>query len=388
LKSLKILHTSDWHFGVESWSQTVPTDRTPEICSALDKLLEISEREGVDLFLITGDVFHSRTSPSIDVMRRVLGYLIRMAKLAPVVVLMGNHDWKGMILLGKFLREATSVASNVVVPGFEPVEVEARRGQKVKILPFPYLDKELGVEERVFAEGEKRIYEFVEAKLREYRETPRGEFTVFLGHFTLRGLEPPGMEMGREIIIPRELLPTSVDYIALGHIHELRKVEERGLPLTFYAGSPIRLDFSEEKDRKGAVLVTLRSDGDHTYEILDTSPKSLKTLVFEKLDYRALEQLERMCAIFDGYVRVQYFEDPKDLALEVLNRLRGKVVKVEMVQRKNRQGVFTIGESLEEEIHPTSLMDLYREFVQEKYGEQANDLVRLLGEILREVEEG
>lgn len=385
LKTLKILHTSDWHFGIESWSQTVPTDRTPEICSILNKILEVSEREEVDLFLITGDVFHSRTNPGVDTIRHVLGYLTKMAKIAPVVVLLGNHDWKGMIPLGRFLKETTPVSSNVVVLGIDPVEVEARRGQKVRILPLPYLDKGLGLEDRVFAEGERRINEFVEEKLREYRETSRGEFTVFMGHFTLRGLEPPGMETGREIIVPRELLPTSVDYIALGHIHELRRVEERGLPLTFYAGSLIRLDFSEEKDRKGAVLVTLRSNGDHTYEILDTSPKPLKTFVFERLDYKALELLERTCGVFDGYVRVQYLEDPKGLALELLNRLRGKVVKVEMV-RKRRQELASIGEG-SEELRPTNLMDLYKEFVREKYGEQANDLVNLVGEMLKEVEE-
>ncbi|WP_231556008.1 metallophosphoesterase [Thermotoga neapolitana] len=94
MEELKILHTADWHFGLTSWSSSKPRDRRAEINEALDRVIEEARKEGVDLFLVAGDLLHNRSNPGVTAMKDVMEYLKKMLQIAPVVVLLGNHDWR------------------------------------------------------------------------------------------------------------------------------------------------------------------------------------------------------------------------------------------------------------------------------------------------------
>ena len=50
---MKILHTSDWHIG----KRLLNRERLDEQREVLDEMIEICEREGVELVLVAGDVF-------------------------------------------------------------------------------------------------------------------------------------------------------------------------------------------------------------------------------------------------------------------------------------------------------------------------------------------
>ena len=52
---MKILHTSDWHLGHVLYGH----DRTDEQQDMLDQMVEIAEETKPDLFLVSGDVYHT-----------------------------------------------------------------------------------------------------------------------------------------------------------------------------------------------------------------------------------------------------------------------------------------------------------------------------------------
>ncbi|MCD6552028.1 MAG: exonuclease SbcCD subunit D [Thermotoga sp.] len=375
MKELKLLHTSDWHFGITSWNSSKPVDRRVEIKKALDRVIEEAEREDVDLFLVTGDLLHNRSNPGVLAVNEAMEYLRKMLKIAPVVVLLGNHDWRGLKAFGDLLQVLSS--DLVFLRHYEPVDVVAKRGQKVRILPFPYPEESEGLEAKISKGKDFSLY--LESKLSKLREAGKEDFAVFMGHFTVEGLEPyVSVEQGREIVINRNLIPSFVDYVALGHLHGFRVVQEQ--PLMVYSGSPIRLDFGEEGDEKGAVLVVVKRGSEPDYRRIDTDPLPLKTLFYKTLDTSARREIKEFCRTFQGYVRVTYEEDPFNIAHEILGEI-DNVVKVEKrIEKVFRSSV----NDVREEISKLDFFELFKEYVKIRV-ENHENIIKLFEELLEEV---
>ena len=375
MKELKLLHTSDWHFGITSWNSSKPVDRRVEIKKALDRVIEEAEREDVDLFLVTGDLLHNRSNPGVLAVNEAMEYLRKMLKIAPVVVLLGNHDWRGLKAFGDLLQVLSS--DLVFLRHYEPVDVVAKRGQKVRILPFPYPEESEGLEAKISKGKDFSLY--LESKLSKLREAGKEDFAVFMGHFTVEGLEPyVSVEQGREIVINRNLIPSFVDYVALGHLHGFRVVQEQ--PLMVYSGSPIRLDFGEEGDEKGAVLVVVKRGSEPDYRRIDTNPLPLKTLFYKTLDTSARREIKEFCRTFQGYVRVTYEEDPFNIAHEILGEI-DNVVKVEKrIEKVFRSSV----NDVREEISKLDFFELFKEYVKIRV-ENHENIIKLFEELLEEV---
>ena len=53
MEAVRLLHTADWHLG----KVLKGVDRTSEIGEALKTLLEMVAKEGVDLVVVSGDLF-------------------------------------------------------------------------------------------------------------------------------------------------------------------------------------------------------------------------------------------------------------------------------------------------------------------------------------------
>ena len=85
---MKILHTSDWHVG----KRLMGRERLAEQAEVLDEIIQISEREEVDLVLIAGDVFDTYT-PSAEAEELFYSKVKALAgKDRTVLMISGNHD--------------------------------------------------------------------------------------------------------------------------------------------------------------------------------------------------------------------------------------------------------------------------------------------------------
>ena len=87
---MKILHTSDWHLGHTLYNY----DRTEEQADMLRQMTEIVEKHKPDVFLLSGDVYHT-PQPSAAVQTMFTDAMVRIHDANPgmtIVVTAGNHD--------------------------------------------------------------------------------------------------------------------------------------------------------------------------------------------------------------------------------------------------------------------------------------------------------
>src|SRR5688572_4948285 len=83
----RILHVSDWHVGASLYR----CDRSADHEAVLDATVAVAHDHLPDLILHTGDVFDA-LMPGHRAMRQGVDALQRLAEVAPVVVVAGNHD--------------------------------------------------------------------------------------------------------------------------------------------------------------------------------------------------------------------------------------------------------------------------------------------------------
>jgi exonuclease SbcD len=83
---------------------------------------------------------------------------------------------------------------------------------------------------------------------------------VLMGHLSLSGASygsEQSIMLGQDLVLSRgDLQPASFDYIALGHIHKHQQVGP-STPPAVYSGSLERVDFGEEREDKGFVLIEI-----------------------------------------------------------------------------------------------------------------------------------
>ncbi len=367
--SVRLLHTADWHLG----KVLKGVDRTPEIGEALKALLEIVRREGVDLVLVSGDLF-DRPQPSAEAEALAVEFFLELKALGvPALVIAGNHDPKERL--------------EALAPLFALVGVEVRGrplfreeggvvrvgGLEAALLPF--------VSERVLV---KKTFQEAEDRHRSYAEAMRRilgnlQSPLMLGHFAVEGARPGAGEFAFHLTgsyaVPASALPLAARYLALGHIHRQQQVSEA--PVAWYPGSLVQLDFGEgEEAERGALLVELPPSGPaQVHPIRERWGKPLRTyrLALEELDGR-LGELER----FPGYLRLVV---EGRLSPEQKDRLFRHLPHLLAVEAAGALPVVEAGERGPE----LSLLEAYGRYLKER-GREEEALLERLEAVLREVE--
>lgn len=260
---MKLLHTADWHVGKTLHRH----QRLEEAEEALDEVIDIAEREEVDIVLVCGDVFEN-LAPSAEAERIVWNALLALrATGAEVLVLPGNHDNPRRFGAVKGLAGAAGI--HVVPDVRRPseggvIELSARAGkEKAQIAVLPW------VTERLLFGAEEMMGLQAEPQSRYADELPRlasalcaeldpATVTILAGHLFVSGARVGGGErtltLGETFAVSAASLPTTVQYIALGHVHRPQDVPGAATPAR-YAGSLLQLDFGEREQEKSVTLV-------------------------------------------------------------------------------------------------------------------------------------
>ena len=115
--------------------------------------------------------------------------------------------------------------------------------------------------------------------------------TVLLAHLmtdTARYGAERFLAVGKGFTVPMAILARDCfDYIALGHVHKYQEVCQS--PLAIYPGSIERVDFSEEKEEKGYILLELEK-GKATAEFCTLPARVFQTL---EIDLTKKESAQR-----------------------------------------------------------------------------------------------
>ncbi|WP_243029332.1 metallophosphoesterase family protein [Thermus altitudinis] len=365
---MRLLHTADWHLG----KVLKGVDRTPEVGEALKALVEVVAKEGVDLMVISGDLF-DRPQVSAEAEAMAVEFFLRLRELGvPALVIAGNHDPKERL---EALAPLLALAGAEVrgKPLFREEGGVVRVGDlEAALLPF--------VSERILV---KKVLQEAEERHRTYAEAMRRildnlRSPLMLGHFALEGARPGAGEFAFHLTgsyaVPPSALPLEARYLALGHIHRQQQVSEA--PVAWYSGSLIQLDFGEgEEAERGALLVEVPERGPvRVHPLRERWGKPLRTfrLKPEELDGR-LPELER----FPGYLR-----------LVVEGRLSPAVKERLFQGLPHLLAVETLGGLEDGEMGSApelGLVEAYERYLRER-GRQEEALLERFGQVLKEVE--
>jgi exonuclease SbcD len=278
---MRILHTSDWHLGRSFHSVGMLGAQATYV----DHLLAVVESEGVDLVVVSGDVY-DRALPPVDAVELADDTFARLASSrAQVVVSSGNHDSPARLGFNSRLADAAGVHLRTRWQDVgTPVTLEDEHGP-VAVYGIPYLEPDAV---RSAWELPTRSHEAAltsaMARVDADLATRPGSRSVVLAHAFVAGSADAAPRMAsdseRDISVGGiQIAPTSlfarVDYAALGHLHGRQTLTES----IRYSGSPLAYSFSEAAQTKGSWLVDLGADGVRAAEFVEAPvPRRLRTL--------------------------------------------------------------------------------------------------------------
>ena len=381
---MRILHTSDWHVG----KRLGRFDRADEYAAVIDEVVAIAEAEGADLVVHSGDLF-DRASPPVEAIRLALTGLVRLAAggSRPVVVVAGNHDSGDLFeVLAPYLAGfGVHLVGRIKPPDAGGVLALDTPGGAARIGCFPFLKAAQAVDFMERAEGWYRKYA---DRVRRISETYAAAVTsvddavgLLVGHFMVGGVTvrrgvPRGereLHIGEAYAATAEAVPTTLDYVALGHIHAPQPVPGSGVPAQ-YAGSLLQLDFGESGEEKRVVLVEADPGAPATVRSIPmTAGRRLERV---RGRWGAIESREDLD---DAYLDLVIETDGPDP--ELVDRARDRfpwVVKV--------QAAYDRPESDEVPAADRPLDELYADFHLAEHGEPLADATRAVFTELEELE--
>ncbi|HWP93593.1 MAG TPA: exonuclease SbcCD subunit D [Thermodesulfobacteriota bacterium] len=410
--ALKFIHLSDIHIGIETHGRLNPATgwntRFEDVLRSLDFVVDAAIRESVDLVLIAGDVFH-RENPHPTEETEFAKRIVRLVSEieAKVVIVLGNHDYPA--ILGKTSAVEIFPAINLdgVYVARKPdiLFVPIKEGRlQVACLPWAGRSTLLAKEEykslspeALQVEIEKRLINIIRDFVNRLDQSLP---TVFLGHVAVRDAQLSGTEITTLLIsepsIPRTELANPVfSYAALGHIHKFQNLNENSTPPVVYSGSIERIDFTEEKEKKGFVLGEIFKDENGwrcDFKFVETPARRFLTVEVkgkvENMDEaKVLEHLPRE-DIKDAVIRVRcVVSRPEDRINEKMIRealSEAYSVKIEKIFEKPER---VIRQS--ELSRTTDVMDALDRYIRSKpeLKNISEDMKKYAKELIRESEE-
>lgn len=276
---MRFLHTADWHLGRTLRGRS----RADELHDALAELLTIATDERVDVMLVAGDIFDS-ASPGpgserllFEALREFVGAGIE------VLLLAGNHDSpRRLDAIGRLSElVGVRVQANVVLPardgsasadrGAPGGIVDFRRGDEhAQVAAIPWVPdgrvldalEVLGEDDATRRSYHDRVA-LIYSKMVEGFEP--GAIHLLTGHVFIDGAVVASVDgserrlhIDRTYGISPQSLPSTPQYLALGHVHQPQVITDAPAP-TAYAGSLLQLDFGERGQQKGVRIVEARS---------------------------------------------------------------------------------------------------------------------------------
>lgn len=230
---MRFIHLGDVHLGAEPESGTsLGPVRKAELWEAFRNIIELCEREQIELLLIPGDLFHGQ--PLLRDVKEV-DYLFRRLTKTKVVMIAGNHD--------------CLLASSHYYDVDFPEHVTFLMDTQADSVYLPELNTEvfgLSYEAR----------QIPEARYDAIHINDAGRINILLAHGNI-------LCNDKSVPIHRDAIEAArFDYAALGHIHSRFEISER----IAYSGNLEPLNRTET-GAKGYIFGEIKKEGVEPSEI-------------------------------------------------------------------------------------------------------------------------
>jgi exonuclease SbcD len=325
---MKILHLSDIHIGSGFCHGRVNpltglNTRLEDFVKTLSLCIDRALNDHVDLVLFGGDAFPNAT-PAPYVQEAFAHQFRRLVDAdIPTVLLVGNHDQHSQGLGGASLN----IYRTLAVPGFVVGDtltthrISTCNGD-IQIITLPWLTRStLMTRQETQGSSLAEVNQLLTERLQvviegEIRRLNPSIPTVLLAHLmadnATLGAERL-LAVGKGFTLPLSLLTRSCfDYVALGHVHKHQNLNKSNDPPVIYPGSIERVDFSEEKEDKGYVMIDLEK-GKVNWEFCP-----LPVRIFRTIEVDLSKHDEPQAALLKGIAKY----DIQDNVVRLIYKLR------------------------------------------------------------------
>jgi exonuclease SbcD len=261
---MKILHTGDFHltnrgtvagrYVLRHGVNLTLWDRI----AAVRRICDYAEEDPPDLIVIAGDLF-DHANPENVAIKVAVEAVERLADVAPIVLIKGNHDGaKGSELANALAPFGKSSRKNGVFISDRPAVIPIPLTPKTIVFTLPYPRKSaLRSEPKYKNLSPEELGRLVGFKLEEIlsgftAETEKDAVNILVGHFTVAG----GMYSKEQTVPPfdvsvRKEFVDKFHLALLGHLHE---------PQQYYCGTIARGGFGEEDMKVGFKVYEVQTD--------------------------------------------------------------------------------------------------------------------------------
>jgi exonuclease SbcD len=379
---MKILHVSDIHLGSGlSHGHINPATglntRLEDFIAALATCIDRALSEPVDLVLFGGDAFPDATPPPL-VHEAFASQFRRLADAhIPTVLLVGNHDQHAQGQGGASL----SLYRTLGVPGFivgdrlATHRIDTPQGS-VQVMTLPWLTRStLLTRPETSGLSLADVHQLLLERLRlalegEIRQLDPALPTVLLAHAMVDTAQYGSeryLSAGKGFTIPLGFLARPCfDYVALGHVHRHQVLCHD--PPVVYSGSIERVDFGEEGEEKGYVLVNLVK-GKTEFQFCPLPTRPFRTIRVDLTEVERNPQAALLAAIAsvdisEAVVRVMYQLRPDQIPLINLHELEKALESAHSIsllpQLANSEPIARLPEvALEQCLDPSHALQLY-----------------------------
>ena len=286
---MRILHLADIHIGVENYGHpateadiaALPPYFAPEVdrtdylglstrlldfLSTLDEAVDFALSHDIDLVLFAGDAYKSR-DPSQTHQREFARRIARLANTGvPVFLLVGNHDLPHVVGRASALEifHTLDVRNVSVAERLDTYAVQTRQGP-LQVVGLPWIRRSAFLAreetrnltlEQITEQLEQRLTRLLQGRIGSLDPSIPAILCAHVTVSTAKLSSERSMMLGNDHqLLLGTVANSAFDYVALGHIHRHQTLSQN--PLTVYAGSLQRVDFSEEDDQKGFCVIEL-----------------------------------------------------------------------------------------------------------------------------------
>ncbi|MCS7004426.1 MAG: exonuclease subunit SbcD [Cytophagales bacterium] len=330
---MRILHTADWHLGKKLYE----LDRLEEQRNVLQEIVAITDFYRIDVVLIAGDIFDSFSPPveAIQLFYQTLEALTGHGKRL-VIAIAGNHDLPqrieapaplankhGIILVG-FPNKSPKVSMlphhfqvlNCAEGFLEIYSPQWNAPLRIILTPYAneirfqkYLKKPLEAQQ---------LRQLVSQQWQQLANTycnPDG-VNILLTHLFMieTDKEPTVLEADYEQSVLyvggaqnfwTSDIPSSIQYTALGHLHQQHFVAGHCYPVA-YSGSILQYSFSESLQNKFVLVVEISPrQSPHITQIPITTGRNLRRISATNV----AEAIQKLLQFPEDFIELQIAVD-------------------------------------------------------------------------------
>ena len=323
--------------------------REEEHRSFFQWLIELIDREKIDILIVAGDIFDTGTPPNyaLELYYNFLKSL-HHSFCKNVIIIGGNHDSVATLKAPRELLKILDIS--LIASGEEDEEslIQIYHDKRLQgvVCAVPFLRDSVvrkslsGLtseqKERALNDGIKDYYKNIYKRALELvngQELP----IVATGHLTTVGSRSSESEheiyIGNVLNISSDFLAQMFDYVALGHLHLNQKVGEEQV---WYSGSPLPLSFSESATKKMVNIVTFEGKKAAVERVEIPTFRELLVLKGNKESIRkALEQIDDKSVWIEIYLKDDNPHAATQELFEYANRLELSVLAIKIDRKEN-----------------------------------------------------